>query len=184
MEARWFPGSKKAPSGARILAGEVAPAGAAGPVVKVAEGGRLGQRYPKLFHSGNDTFIGWGNAREGSKLQTTRFEEVTGRSCRGFPSRGFEYGTHSGNLDPQANFYCAAALLLEILLSAAIALLLLGSAQRQGDIDVARMFQIQVGRFGGHEWSARVHFISPLTDFLGFLPVALFLVLGNQSHVA
>jgi hypothetical protein len=44
-------------------------------VVKVAEGGRLAQGYPKLFHPGNDTFIGWGNAREGSKLQAARLKK-------------------------------------------------------------------------------------------------------------
>jgi hypothetical protein len=66
---------EEGPNGARVLVREVTSAGAAGPAIKVAEGGRLAQGYPKLFHSGNDTFIGWGNAREGSKLQTARLKK-------------------------------------------------------------------------------------------------------------
>lgn len=62
-------------SSARVLAREVTPAGTPGAVVKVAEGGRLALGYPKLFHSGSETLIGWGNAREGSKLEIARLKK-------------------------------------------------------------------------------------------------------------
>jgi hypothetical protein len=60
---------------ARVLAREVTAAGAPGPVVKIAEGGRMALGYPKLFHSGNETLIAWGSAREGSKLETARLKK-------------------------------------------------------------------------------------------------------------
>jgi hypothetical protein len=66
---------EEGPNGARVLVREVSPSGTAGSVAKVAEGGRLAQGYPKLFHFGSDTFIGWGNAREGSKLQSARLKK-------------------------------------------------------------------------------------------------------------
>jgi hypothetical protein len=61
-------------NGARVLARQVTPAGMAGPVVKVAEGGRMALGYPKVFRSGNDTFLAWGSAREGAKLETARLK--------------------------------------------------------------------------------------------------------------
>jgi BNR repeat-like domain len=49
--------------GARVLVRRVTAAGAAGPVVEVAKGGRMALGYPKLFHNGSDTFIAWGNPK-------------------------------------------------------------------------------------------------------------------------
>ena len=56
--------------GARVLARTVSKAGTAGPVVEVATGGQMGLGYPRLFHSAGGTFIAWGSAKSGSKLQT------------------------------------------------------------------------------------------------------------------
>jgi hypothetical protein len=49
--------------GARVLVRRVTAAGAAGPVVEVAKGGRMALGYPKLFHNGSDTFIAWGDPK-------------------------------------------------------------------------------------------------------------------------
>jgi hypothetical protein len=46
-------------------------AGAAGPVLQVAQGSRQSLGYPQLLHSGNDTWIAWGDSAN-AKLQTAR----------------------------------------------------------------------------------------------------------------
>jgi hypothetical protein len=57
---------------ARVLVRPISFAGAAGLVVQVAEGGRMGLGYPRLFHSGGDTFITWGDAKQ---VQTARLKK-------------------------------------------------------------------------------------------------------------
>jgi hypothetical protein len=54
---------EQSPEGARVLVRRVTAAGVAGPVVEVAKGGKMALGYPKLFHSGSDTFIAWGSAK-------------------------------------------------------------------------------------------------------------------------
>jgi hypothetical protein len=56
---------------ARVLAREITAAGVAGPVVQLAEGGRMALGYPKILHSNNGTFIAWG----GSKMQTAQLKK-------------------------------------------------------------------------------------------------------------
>jgi hypothetical protein len=56
---------------ARVLAREITAAGAAGPVVQLAEGGRMALGYPKILHTTGGTFIAWG----GSKLQTAQLKK-------------------------------------------------------------------------------------------------------------
>jgi BNR repeat-like domain len=51
----------------RALARAISPAGVPGPVATIAEGSRQGLGYPKLFHSGNETWIAWGDAKAGVK---------------------------------------------------------------------------------------------------------------------
>jgi hypothetical protein len=52
---------------ARVMVRLVSPAGVAGPVLKVAEGGRQGLGYPKLVRAGNETWIAWGDGKAGLK---------------------------------------------------------------------------------------------------------------------
>jgi len=59
-------------AGTRVLARSVNAAGTAGPVIQVAEGGRMALGYPRLFRSAAGTFIAWGNGREGVKADTAR----------------------------------------------------------------------------------------------------------------
>lgn len=54
-----------------VLVRHVPFSGAPGPVTQVAEGGRMGLGYPRLFHSGADTFIAWGDPKQ---LQTARLK--------------------------------------------------------------------------------------------------------------
>ena len=54
---------EQSPEGAQVLVRRVTAAGAAGPVVEVAKGGKMALGYPKLFHNGSDTFIAWGNCQ-------------------------------------------------------------------------------------------------------------------------
>jgi hypothetical protein len=56
---------------ARVLAREISPSGTAGPVVQLAEGGRMALGYPKILHSSAGTFIAWG----GEKLQTAQLKK-------------------------------------------------------------------------------------------------------------
>jgi BNR repeat-like domain len=54
---------EQSPEGARVLVRRVTAAGAAGPIVEVAKGGKMALGYPKLFHNGSDTFIAWGTTK-------------------------------------------------------------------------------------------------------------------------
>jgi hypothetical protein len=54
---------EQSPEGARVLVRRVTAAGAAGPIVEVAKGGKMALGYPKLFHNGSDTFIAWGSTK-------------------------------------------------------------------------------------------------------------------------
>jgi len=53
----------QSPEGAKVLVRRVTAAGAAGPVVEVAKGGKMALGYPKLFHNGGETFIAWGTTK-------------------------------------------------------------------------------------------------------------------------
>jgi hypothetical protein len=57
---------------ARLLVREVSPAGVAGPVVQIAEGGKTPFGYPRIFHSAAGTFVAFGS---GGKLQTTQLRK-------------------------------------------------------------------------------------------------------------
>jgi len=57
---------------ARVLVRQISFSGSAGPVLQVAEGGRMALGYPRLFHSGADTFITWGDPK---RLQTARLKK-------------------------------------------------------------------------------------------------------------
>jgi hypothetical protein len=52
------------PEGAKVLVRRVTSAGLAGPVLEVAKGGKMALGYPKLFHSGSETFIAWGSSKQ------------------------------------------------------------------------------------------------------------------------
>jgi hypothetical protein len=54
---------EQSPEGAKVLVRRVTAAGAAGPVVEVAKGGKMALGYPKLFHNGGETFIAWGTIK-------------------------------------------------------------------------------------------------------------------------
>ncbi len=58
--------------GTRVLARSVAAGGTTGPVIQVAEGGRMALGYPRLFRSAAGAFIAWGNGRPGLKVDTAR----------------------------------------------------------------------------------------------------------------
>lgn len=45
----------------RVLVRRINAAGVPGPVLLVAQGGRMALGYPRLFHSASGTFIAWGN---------------------------------------------------------------------------------------------------------------------------
>ena len=55
---------EQSPEGAKVLVRRVTAAGAAGPVVEVAKGGKMALGYPKLFHNGSETFIAWGSTKQ------------------------------------------------------------------------------------------------------------------------
>ncbi len=55
---------EQSPEGAKVLVRRVTAAGAAGPVVEVAKGGKMALGYPKLFHNGSETFIAWGTTKD------------------------------------------------------------------------------------------------------------------------
>jgi hypothetical protein len=57
---------------ARVVVRQVSFSGTVGPVLQVAEGGRMALGYPRLFHSGSDTFIAWGDPKQ---LQTARLKK-------------------------------------------------------------------------------------------------------------
>jgi hypothetical protein len=50
---------------ARVMTRAVSAAGVAGPVLQVAEGSRASLGYPRVVHSGSDTFITWGDGKAG-----------------------------------------------------------------------------------------------------------------------
>jgi len=54
---------EQSPEGARVLVRRVSAAGAAGPIVEVAKGGKMALGYPKIFHNGNDTLVAWGSPK-------------------------------------------------------------------------------------------------------------------------
>jgi hypothetical protein len=54
---------EQSPEGARVMVRLVTAAGAAGPIVEVAKGGKMALGYPKLFHNGSETFIAWGTTK-------------------------------------------------------------------------------------------------------------------------
>jgi hypothetical protein len=54
---------------AQVLARAVTAAGVAGPVVQVAEGGRMALGYPRVISVGSETWIAWGDPKD-SKIQT------------------------------------------------------------------------------------------------------------------
>jgi hypothetical protein len=61
------------PSGStRVLARSVTAAGAPGPVMQLAEGGKSTLGYPRVFRSSAGAFIAWGNAKPG--IQTASFD--------------------------------------------------------------------------------------------------------------
>lgn len=51
----------------RVLVRHVSSNGAAGPVLKIAEGSRQRLGYPRLLQSGTSTWIAWGDAKAGIK---------------------------------------------------------------------------------------------------------------------
>lgn len=55
---------EQSPEGARVLVRRVTPAGVAGALVEVAKGGKMALGYPKVFHSGSDTFVAWGSSKQ------------------------------------------------------------------------------------------------------------------------
>jgi hypothetical protein len=57
---------------ARVLVRPISFAGTVGPVVQVAEGGRMGLGYPRLLRAGSDTFITWGDPKQ---VQTARLKK-------------------------------------------------------------------------------------------------------------
>ncbi len=63
---------EKGGDAARILARHVAAAGTLGPVVQVAQGSKTSLGYPRLLHTGADTWIAWGSAAGDGKIQTAR----------------------------------------------------------------------------------------------------------------
>jgi hypothetical protein len=54
---------------AHVLARAISPAGSAGPVTQVAEGGRMALGYPRVINVGSETWIAWGDPQN-SKIQT------------------------------------------------------------------------------------------------------------------
>ncbi|HTS48364.1 MAG TPA: exo-alpha-sialidase [Bryobacteraceae bacterium] len=58
---------QQGPGGTRVLVRAVNAAGAAGPVLQIAQGEKSELGYPKLVRSAKDTFIAWGS---GSKVLT------------------------------------------------------------------------------------------------------------------
>jgi hypothetical protein len=54
---------EQTPEGAKVLVRRITAAGAIGPVVEVAMGGKMALGYPKLFHNVSKTFIAWGTTK-------------------------------------------------------------------------------------------------------------------------
>jgi hypothetical protein len=60
---------------ARILVREIAPNGAAGPVLEVAKGGRQSLGYPRICHTKGGTLIVWGTSRPAAKVQVAQLRK-------------------------------------------------------------------------------------------------------------
>ena len=58
----------------RLMVRVLTSGGVAGPAVRVAEGGKAAIGYPRLLHSGRETWIAWGNSGT-AKIQTARLLE-------------------------------------------------------------------------------------------------------------
>ena len=63
---------RNASGDARLLVREISPAGVAGPVVQIAEGGKSPFGYPRIFHSAAGTFVAYGS---GGKLETAQLKK-------------------------------------------------------------------------------------------------------------
>jgi hypothetical protein len=63
---------RNAAGDAKLLVREISAAGAAGPVVQVAEGGKSAFGYPRVFHSAAGTFVAYGS---GGKLLTAQLKK-------------------------------------------------------------------------------------------------------------
>ncbi len=66
---------EQGPSNTRILARHVTAAGAAGPVIQVAEGSKQSLGYPRLVRAGAETWIAWGSGAGDAKVQTARLTQ-------------------------------------------------------------------------------------------------------------
>lgn len=62
---------EEAGKSSRVLVRLVSAAGIAGPATQVAEGSTQSLGYPRLLHSGNETWIAWGNSAA-AKVKTAR----------------------------------------------------------------------------------------------------------------
>lgn len=60
---------------ARVLVREVAPNGAAGPVLEVAKGGRQSLGYPRICHTKARTLVAWGTSKPGAKVQVVQLRK-------------------------------------------------------------------------------------------------------------
>jgi hypothetical protein len=58
---------EEAGNSVRLMARLVSPAGAAGPVLRIAEGSRQSLGYPKLVRTASETWIAWGDSKTGIK---------------------------------------------------------------------------------------------------------------------
>jgi len=58
---------EEAGNSARVMARLVSPAGAAGPVLRIAEGPRPSLGYPKLLRTASETWLAWGDSKTGIK---------------------------------------------------------------------------------------------------------------------
>ncbi len=59
-------------AGARVLVRQITAAGVAGPVVQIAEGGRMALGYPRVAHSAAGSFIAWGDPKQ---VQTAQLKK-------------------------------------------------------------------------------------------------------------
>jgi BNR repeat-like domain len=59
-------------AGTRVLVRRITPAGAAGPVIQIAEGGRMALGYPRIVHSTAGTFVAWGDSKQ---IQTAQLKK-------------------------------------------------------------------------------------------------------------
>jgi len=57
---------------ARILVRQISAAGAAGPVIQVAQGSRKSLGYPRILQTANETWVAWTSSATEAKVQTAR----------------------------------------------------------------------------------------------------------------